>query len=109
MGLAVFGLLLACANPANLLLARAGARQREVSVRVAPGASRGRVLRQMLTESLMLALIGGAAGILLAYAVRDAIPHLLSSSWAPPAFSARFDWRISTFASGISILTGLHF
>jgi predicted permease len=109
MALAAFVLLLACANLANLLLARAGARQREVSVRVALGADRGRIVRQMLTESLMLSLTGGAAGLLLAYAVREAIPLLLSSSWAPPAFSASFDWRILSFAAGISILTGLIF
>jgi predicted permease len=109
MGLSGFVLLLGCANLANLLLARAGARQREVSVRVALGAGRGRIVRQMLTESLMLSLLGGVAGILAAYAVRDAVPHMLSSSWTPPAFSASFDWRTLTFASGISILTGLVF
>ncbi len=109
MGLSGFVLLLACANLANLLLARAGARQREVSVRVALGATRRRILRQMLTESLTLSLLGGAAGLLLAYLVRDAIPHLLSNSWAPPAFSARFDWRILSFATAVSILTGLVF
>jgi predicted permease len=109
MGLSAFVLLLACANLANLLLARAGARQREVSVRVALGASRGRILRQMLTESLTLSVLGGAAGFLLAYLVRNAIPRLLSDSWTPPAFSARFDWRILCFATCVSILTGLVF
>ena len=109
MGLAAFVLMLACANLANLLLARAGVRAREVGVRVALGASRGRILRQMLTESLLLSLLGGIAGIALAYAVRDVVPHLLSSAWRPPAFSARFDWRILAFSVGISILTGLFF
>src|SRR5258708_2978637 len=105
MSLAAFVLLLACANLANLLLARAGARQREVGVRVALGAGRGRIVRQMLTESLMLSLMGGAAGILLAYAARNAVPQLLAKSWTSPAFSAGFDWRILSFAIGISVLT----
>jgi predicted permease len=109
MGLAGFVLLLACANLANLLLARAGARQREMSVRLALGAGRGRILRQMMTESLLLSLTGGAAGLLLAWAVRNAIPRLLSNAWNPPAFSAGFSWRIFVFAAGISMLTGLVF
>ncbi len=109
LGLGGFVLLLACANLANLLLARASARQREMSVRLALGAGRGRVLRQMMTESLMLSLLGGTAGLLLAYAVRNAIPRMMSSPWAPLVFSARFDWRIFGFAAGVSIATGLIF
>jgi predicted permease len=109
LGLAGFVLLLACANLANLLLARAGARRREMSVRLALGASRGRILRQMLTESLLLSLMGGATGLLLAFAVRNGIPRLLSDSWSPPAFSAKFSWPIFAFAAVISILTGLTF
>ncbi len=109
MGLSGFVLLLACANLANLLLARAGARQREMSVRMALGAGRARILRQMMTESLLLSLLGGLAGLLLAWAVRNAIPRLLSEAWNPPAFSARFSWQIFTFAAGISLLTGLIF
>jgi predicted permease len=109
LGLGGFVLLLACANLANLLLTRASARQREMSVRLALGAGRGRILRQMMTESLMLSLLGGAAGLVLAYAVRNALPRMISDSWAPQAFSARFDWRIFAFAAGVSILTGLVF
>jgi predicted permease len=109
MGLAGIVLLLACANLANLLLARAGARQREMSVRMALGAGRWRILRQMMTESLLLSLMGGAAGLLLAWAVRNAIPKLLSQTWNPPAFSTRFSWQIFAFAAGISLLTGLIF
>ncbi|MGC2635899.1 MAG: ABC transporter permease [Acidobacteriaceae bacterium] len=109
MGLAGFVLLLACANLANLLLARAGGRQREMSVRLALGAGRVRILRQMLTESLLLAGLGGAAGLLLAWAVRNAIPRLLSDSWSPPAFRAHFSWPIFAFAAGVSLVTGLLF
>jgi predicted permease len=109
MGLAGFVLLLACANLANLLLARAGARQREMSVRLALGAGRGRILRQMMTESLLLSMAGGVAGLLLAWAVRNGIPKLLSHGWNPPAFTARFNWPIFVFAAAISVLTGLIF
>ena len=109
MGLSGFVLLLACANLANLLLARAGARQREMSVRLAMGAGRGRIVRQMLTESLILSFAGGTAGWFLAYAVRNVIPRMMANSWMPPAFSARFDWRIFSFAAGMTLLTGLVF
>jgi predicted permease len=109
MGLSGFVLLLACANLANLLLARAGARQREMSVRLALGAGRRRILRQMMTESLLLSTIGGAAGLLLAWGVRNAIPRLMANGWEPPAFQARFSWQIFAFAAAISVLTGLIF
>jgi predicted permease len=104
-----FVLLLACANLANLLLARAGARQREMSVRLALGASRARMLRQMLTESLLLSALGGVAGLLLAWVVRNGVPRLMSDAWNPPAFTARFGWPIFAFAAAISLLTGLIF
>ncbi|MCU1323545.1 MAG: efflux pump, inner rane subunit [Acidobacteriaceae bacterium] len=102
-------LLLACANLANLLLARSAARQREMSVRLALGASRSRVLRQVLTESLLLSSLGGIAGFALGYLGRNIIPHLLSSAWRPAPLNARFDLRIFAFAAAISILTGILF
>jgi predicted permease len=102
-------LLLACANIANLLLARSAARQREVSVRMALGAGRGRILRQVFTESLLLSLLGGAAGLLLGYFGRNVIPRLISNSWRPPVIDGRFDWKVFTFTAGISLLTGLLF
>ena len=109
MVLAGLVLLLACANLANLLLARAGARKRETSTRLALGAGRERILRQMMTESMLLSLMGGAGGLLLAWTVRSAIPRLLSNTWAPPAFSAKFNWPIFAFSAAISIVTGIIF
>jgi predicted permease len=107
--LTAFVLLLACANLANLLLARSAARQREMSVRLALGASRSRVVRQVLTESLLLSFLGGLAGLLLGYLGRNIIPHLLSSAWEPAPLNARFDLRIFAFTAAVSILTGILF
>ena len=104
-----FVLLLACANLANLLLARSAARQREISVRLALGASRSRVLRQVLTESLLLSALGGIAGFVLGYLGRNIIPHLLSSAWRPAPLNARFDLHIFAFTAAVSILTGVLF
>ncbi len=109
LGLAGFVLLLACANLANLLLARGSARQREMSVRLAMGAGRRRILRQMFTESLLLSAMGGAAGLLLAFGFRNVIPRLLSDPWGPPAFDATFNWGIFAFTAAVAILTGLIF
>lgn len=103
-----FVLLLACANIANLLLARGAARQREMSVRLALGAGRGRVLRQLLTESLLLAGIGGAGGLLLGYLGRNLIPRLMSSGWSS-TFDVPMDWGVFAFAAGVTLLTGLIF
>jgi predicted permease len=104
-----FVLLLACANLANLLLARASSRQREMSVRLALGAGRSRILRQMFTESLLLSCVGGIAGLGLGYCGRNLIPHLLSSSWHAFTSDIEFDWKIFGFTAAISILTGLLF
>jgi predicted permease len=109
MALTGFVLLLACANIANLLLARGAQRQREMSVRLALGAGRWRVMRQLLTESLLLAAIGGAGGLLLGYVGRNAIPRLLSNAWDQTHLDVPIDWVVFVFAAGITMLTGMVF
>jgi len=102
-------LLLACANLANLLLARASSRQREMGVRLALGASRGRIVRQMLTESSLISLMSGAVGLFLGYLGRDAIPKLLWSSWTTTKIKDHFDWQVFGYTAVISIATALFF
>ena len=102
-------LLLACANIANLMLARAAERQREMSVRLALGAGRLRILRQMLVESLLLAAAGGACGCVLAYMGRNAIPKMLEKAWARNGLQVHFDWGIFAFTAAITIATGILF
>ena len=104
-----FVLLLACANIANLLLARGAQRQREMSVRLALGAGRARVLRQLLTESLMLAGMGGAGGLLLGYLARNSVPKLMSNSWESSSLDVHMDWGVFAFAAVVTVLTGLIF
>jgi predicted permease len=104
-----FVLLLACANIANLLLARGAQRQREMSVRLALGAGRGRVLRQLLTESLLLAGMGGAGGLLVGYLGRNFVPRLMSSSWERNTYDVPMDWGVFAFAAVVTVLTGLVF
>jgi predicted permease len=102
-------LLLACANIANLMLARGAQRQREMSVRLALGAGRARILRQLLTESLLLAAVGGLAGLLLSYLGRNAIPELLTNAWDTSEPNVHFDWRVFGFTAAVTIATGLLF
>jgi hypothetical protein len=95
-------LLLVCANVANLLLARATARQREISVRLSIGATRARVIRQLLTESLLLAAMGGVAGILVARWGQALLP-------SPVGTTAPVDWRVLAFTAAMTTLAGIVF
>ena len=108
LGAVGFVLLIACANVANLLLARSAARQKEMAIRAAMGASRSRVLRQMLTESILLSAIGGVAGLFLSIWLTDVLMSMLPEG-APRLEQVGIDYRVLTFALGVSALTGILF
>jgi predicted permease len=112
--LALFGavtllLLIGCGNVANLLLARAATREGEMAIRVSIGATRGRLIRQLLTESVALALIGGLFGIALAYLGVRAVIALMPEYSIPHEAVIALNWPVLWFALGISVLTGIIF
>src|SRR5437870_3608760 len=110
--LTAFGLVLlvACANVANLLLARASVRHKEIALRLSIGASRWRLVRQLLTESLLLSLIGGALGSVLAFWSFTGVTRLvISHSPIPVAFNVAPDFRVLTYALALTLITGIAF
>jgi predicted permease len=108
MGAVILIVFIVSLNIANLLLARASGRQQEMAVRLAMGASRGRMIRQMLTESVLLSLIGGVAGIATAFGTLGLILHFIPSN-IPRLSEVSIDWVVLAFALLISLLTGLLF
>jgi predicted permease len=101
-------LLLACVNVANLVLSRAAARDKEIAVRTAMGADRGRLIRQLLTESVLLASFGGGLGIMLAVEGLRPLKLALPAD-TPRLAEAQIDWRVLAFTAGLAILTGFLF
>jgi predicted permease len=102
-------LLIACANVANLLTARSVARQKEIAVRQAIGAGRARLIRQFLTESVLLAMAGGAAGLWLALWGGNLLVRFISTGGVPIQLELAPDWRILAFTASVSVLTGILF
>ena len=100
-------LVIACANLAGVLLARASARQREIAVRLAVGVGRARLVRQLLTETMLLFLLGCAAGLLLARGMTTALTALLPSFPQPVAVTLALDWRVVVFSVGLSLLAAV--
>ena len=109
LGVVGFVLLICCANVANLLMARASARTRELAVRAALGAGRRRIIRQLLTESVVLSLIGGGLGIALGALILDAAPALIPPGLLPATVTLAFDLRVVAFCAAAAIMIGVLF
>jgi predicted permease len=102
-------LLIACANLASLLVARGEARQREIAVRMAMGAGRSRLIRQLLTESLLISLAGGAAGLVVGSWTLGTLVSSVPDNIGASGLQGKFDYRVLAFAFGLSVLTGILF
>ena len=109
LGAVGFLLLIACANVANLQLARGTARAREMAVRMSIGAGRRRLLRQLLTESVLLSLIGGALGVLFAFAATRTIVAMMPEFYVPNESRVTINMTVLVFSVAVSVLTGILF
>lgn len=109
LGAVIFLLLIGCANVANLQLTRAAARQREIAMRKALGAGSGRIVRQLLTEGILLALVGGGAGLLLAVWGTDLLIALMPRGLLPNMAVVSVDWYVLAFTFAVAVVTGLLF
>src|SRR5262249_31194400 len=102
-------LVIACSNIANLLLARAASRRREIAVRLSEGASRARVIRQLLTENVLLGAAGGALGVVLGFWGIRLLTALMAGSPEDAMLHPQLNWHVLALAAGLSVLTGLIF
>ena len=109
MGMVGLVLLITCANLASLMIARGAARQREIAVRIALGAGRGRLIRELLAEPLLLSIAGGVAGIAFASWAIAAMVRAIPTDTDATGLSATLDWRVLLFSIGVSLLAGLLF
>jgi predicted permease len=109
LGVVGLVLLIACANVANLLLSRAAGRQKEIGLRIALGASRWRLVRQLLTESVLLSILGGLLGIIFAVWIKDGLISVTLWGGRSMALEPRLDWRVLGFTLALSLLTGVVF
>jgi predicted permease len=107
LALAAMVLVLACVNVANLVLVRASAREREMAIRTALGARRARLMRQLITESVLLALMGGVLGVVLGMAASGSLSHLDLHADLPVRFVFDFDWRIFSYSFLIALVAGV--
>src|SRR5215470_6476560 len=109
LGISGLVLLIACANLANLMLARAGAREQQITIRLALGATRGRMIRELLSESILLAIAGSACGLFLAFAVSRILVAFISTGDNQILLDLGTDWRVLGFATTLAVLTTVLF
>jgi putative ABC transport system permease protein len=109
LGISGLVLLIACANLANLMLARAGARERQITIRRALGATRWRMIRELLSESLLLALAGSICGLFLAFAISHLLVAFISTQQNQIFLDLGMDWRVLAFTTGLAVLTTVSF